>query len=213
MSPAVSPRDEEAGDAAEARPGPRVDDEDVRHRRVGDEGLRAVQHPAVAVGTAVVARASALDPESGSVIAVAPMALPSASLGSHARFWASLPTRTRARARGRVGGDREHEAVVAGAVADPLEDRDGREQVLAPAAPLRGDEKALEPEVGAGLPRLAGEAPLAVALGRPVGQPRGGELLRAAAETQVVIGPLEVHAPPPRAIAAPHTDCGDGDAS
>jgi hypothetical protein len=42
-------------------------------------------------GFAVAASASALDPDPGSVMAAAPMALPSASLGNHCCFWASVP--------------------------------------------------------------------------------------------------------------------------
>ena len=43
------------------------------------------------LSTAVVARARALDPESGSVIPVAPITLPSASRGSHSCFCSSVP--------------------------------------------------------------------------------------------------------------------------
>ena len=83
------------------------------------------------------------------------------------------------------------------AAADPLEDRHRGEEVVAAASPRGRNEQALEAEAGTGLPALAGEHPLAIAVGRPRGQFRGREPLRGAAETQVVIGPLEVHAPSP----------------
>ena len=159
VRPLGVPRDQEAGDAGEARAaGPRVDDEQVRDRRVGDEGLRAVEDPvAVALdrgrrqGERVRPRVRLGDAGGADRGAVGQPRQPLLLLLLAAEL------AQRALARGGVGGDREHESVVPRPVADPLQHRDRRQQVLAGAAPLRRDQEALQPELRAGVPQLAGE--------------------------------------------------------
>ena len=57
-----------------------------------------------AVGAAVTVMPATSEPKSGSVTATPAMISPVASLGSHGCFWASVPPRSKARARisGRV---------------------------------------------------------------------------------------------------------------
>ena len=147
---------EETRDAREARAArPGIEDEEVRHRGVGHECLRTVEDPTSLARNGGGAESERVRPRvrlrdtSGSdrgPVSEPRKPLPFLRLAPELAQWTL--------ARCGVGGHGENEPVVSRPVADPLQNRDRRQQVLAGAVPLRRNEDALEPELGAGPPQI-----------------------------------------------------------
>ena len=128
--------------------------------------------------SARVRMAKMSEPASGSLAPLAPSRLPSHRPGRYRRFWASVPKDDdRHRDRPQGGIEREDQPRVGTAVAQALHGRDGRRQVLAPAAVLLGHGQARDAEPGASGVPLAPEPGVSAALrarARPAPRARTG---------------------------------------
>ena len=176
------------------RIGDREDHRDVGDRSVRDEGLGAVDAPAVAVAfrprahrEGVRARTRLGDRVCADQGAVAQ----AAEIARLLRVVAVLPDRHHAGQQ--MGGEREHQTAVLAAVTQGFEHDRGRQRVEAGAAVFLRHRQALDADLGTLLPQVAGESLIAVAIGDVTVEFALGEADRIVAQQFLFFGEGEVH--------------------
>ena len=93
-----------------------------------------------------------------------------------------------------MGVDREKQAVILAAVAEPLERRHGGERILREPAVLFGDGQPLDAEVAAFLPGFVIENGVAIVLDHVVIELLAGEAVDRAQQLSLLLRPGKIHA-------------------